>query len=176
MSPGRTKLVCNIRWTNILSKLEKSLKFWWFHRKDLVQIYQNIPYFKLKIYFFIHKNKCLCETMKMFMISLQLIFFQFTSKFQQFCKFQWLYRKNYIKISRSLYSFYSKQNLKAINNTFFPGKKWKIQVIMLTPSSERIFNHMLVITILLAMFFVCMTVELRLSRGWLPNQSTESTG
>ena len=26
MSPGRTKHVCNLRWTSILSKLEKSLK------------------------------------------------------------------------------------------------------------------------------------------------------
>ena len=28
-----------------------------FHLKDLVQIYQNIPYFKLEKYIFIYKNK-----------------------------------------------------------------------------------------------------------------------
>ena len=31
-------------------------EFWWFHRKDLVQIYQNIPFFELKILFYLYKS------------------------------------------------------------------------------------------------------------------------
>ena len=32
-----------------------NFELWWFHRKGLDQIYQNIPYFKLKKYFFMSK-------------------------------------------------------------------------------------------------------------------------
>ena len=43
-----------------------NFKFWGFHRKDLVQIYQNKPYFNFKIYFCIHKNQFLGEKIKIF--------------------------------------------------------------------------------------------------------------
>ena len=33
-----------------------NFEFWWLHRKDLVQIYQNIPYFKLEKYVCNYRN------------------------------------------------------------------------------------------------------------------------
>ena len=39
-------------------------EFWWFQRNDLIQIYQNITYFKFKTYFFIYKNTFLGEKSK----------------------------------------------------------------------------------------------------------------
>ena len=35
---------------------KRSFKFWWFHRKDLVQIYHDQSYFNLKIYFHPYKS------------------------------------------------------------------------------------------------------------------------
>ena len=57
----------------------------WFHRKDLVQIHQNIPYFNLKIYFLIYKNQILSE--KGYFLGFFLQFFQVTLKVFRFYKF-----------------------------------------------------------------------------------------
>ena len=33
-----------------------NFKFWWFYRKDIVKIYQNIPYLKFKNIFYLKKS------------------------------------------------------------------------------------------------------------------------
>ena len=40
------------RFFNITFDWDGNFEFWWFHRKDLNQIHQNIPYFKFKNIFF----------------------------------------------------------------------------------------------------------------------------
>ena len=71
--------------------------------------------------------------------------FQIISKYQRFYKFWWLYRKNYIKIYQAVSSFYAETDLNSIKKYgSFLMNKWETQVIIsiivLTRSSERIFN------------------------------------
>ena len=60
--------------------------------------------------------------------------------------FSWLHRKNHIKIYQTTTSFYSKKDLKLIKNRKFLVKNWENSgnciMIMLTYSSEMIFNWM----------------------------------
>ena len=69
-----------------------------------------------------------------------VFFSRITYKDQCFCKFQRLHRKNPIKIYQTVTSFCSIIYLKLIENRFFLGKKYEIQVIasmiMLTRSTE----------------------------------------
>ena len=43
---------------------KENFEFRWFHRKDLVQIYQTITYFRLRIHYFIYKKINLSEKWK----------------------------------------------------------------------------------------------------------------
>ena len=85
-----------------------NFEFWWFHRKDLVQIYQNIPYFTLKKYFFNYKNQFL-RKIWIFSGFFFQFFFQITSKVHRFSKFCWLYQKNLFKIYPTCVSFHPKK-------------------------------------------------------------------
>ena len=116
-------------------------KFWWFHRKFIVQIYQNITYFIWKNYFLIWKNLFLGEKGK-FVAFFSSFFFRNTFKVQWLCKFQWLHYKNPINIYQTTTCFLLK-NRSGVKNRFILAKKLEIQVmIMLTCSSERIFIPM----------------------------------
>ena len=54
-----------------------NFEFWWFH---LVQIYQNISYFRLKKYFFIYKNQFLRKKLFCFVLFFA-VFFKLFPKF-----------------------------------------------------------------------------------------------
>ena len=87
---GNYALFCNLEISVIFSSFfiitfdwDENFKFWWFHRKDIVKIYQNIPYSQFKKYFFIYKNWFLGEKwfFKPFSCS---FFFKLLSKFRDF--------------------------------------------------------------------------------------------
>ena len=100
-----------------------NLKFWWFHWKYLVQIYQNITYFKFKIHFCIYKNQFLGENLSVFCS----FFFELHQKFSTFLNSDDCFEKFTSKFNR-LYPVIIQIMIRIITIT------------MLTRSSERIFN------------------------------------
>ena len=69
---------------------KENFEFWWFHRKYLIQIYQNIyTLFRIRKYFFIYRNEFLVDKCLVFFCSFQRI----TSIVHWICKFWWLHRR-----------------------------------------------------------------------------------
>ena len=99
-----------------------NFEIWWFHRKDLVQIYQNIQYFKFKKYVSIYKKSFLMWKMKFFRFFFAF-FFQISSKIWRFYKLWWLCRKNHVKIYQTISSFYSIKCFNSIKKGFIFSKK-----------------------------------------------------
>ena len=81
--------------------LRLKLKFWILmvssERWILVQIYQDIPYFKFKNYFLSIKNQFKGIIWKIVGFFFKF-FFRNISLVQWFCKLRWLHRTNHIKI------------------------------------------------------------------------------
>ena len=116
----------NFRWNG-------NFEFLWFHLKDLVQNYQNIPYFKIQNIFFIFKNTFLGEKLSaIFCIFLKLL--PKCSDYINSVDCIWKITSKYIR----LYPAFIKKKV------LFLMKKLEIQVIIsiviLTRSSERVFN------------------------------------
>ena len=62
----------------------KNFQFWWFYRKDPLQIYQSQPYFNLNNYFFIYENPFECKKIYFFIIWLQYISFELLPRYRDF--------------------------------------------------------------------------------------------
>ena len=53
----------------------RNFKFWWFHRKDLVEIYQNQPFLNFRIYLL--SIKILFKMKELYFLELSCSFFNY---------------------------------------------------------------------------------------------------
>ena len=94
--------------TNDITNMNNEANHGFLFKQNLVWIKKQSclisTLFYIEKIFLIFKNQVLSEKMKTFRIFCR--FFQIPSKVQWFCKFQWLNRKNYIKLYPNICSFF----------------------------------------------------------------------